>query len=66
LIKEDPSFARLPVIMLTSSSHDEEVLRGYTGRAQAFMTKPIDVDSFCDILRRLENFWLMLAVIPRE
>lgn len=65
LVKEDPRFDRLPVIMLTSSSHDEEILRGYTGQAYAFMTKPIDVDSFRGILRRIEDFWLMLAVIPR-
>jgi CheY-like chemotaxis protein len=65
-IKNDPRLRQLPVVMLTSSTIDEDILRSYTEQAHAYMTKPIDADSFKLALQRLEGFWLTLVVVPRS
>jgi two-component system response regulator len=64
-LKKDPQLKHIPVIMLSSSTHDEDILRSYAEQAYAYLTKPIHVDSFRAIMRRLENFYFMLAVVPR-
>ncbi len=64
-IKSDPRLQHIPVIMLSSSTHDEDILRSYAEQAHAYLTKPIHVDSFRAIMRRLENFHFLLAIVPR-
>ena len=65
VIKSDPTLQHLPVVMLTSSTLDEDVLRSYTEHASAYMTKPIDIDSFRAVVQRLENFWFSVVVLAR-
>ncbi len=65
LIKSDPALKAIPVIMLTSSCRDEDVLRSYTEHANAYVTKPIDMESFRSVVQRLEAFWFSVVVLPR-
>ncbi len=66
IIKADPRLRALPVVMLTSSTLDEDVLRSYTEHANAYMTKPIDIDSFRTVVQRLEDFWFSVVVLPHR
>jgi len=63
-LKGNPKLKHIPVIMLSSSTHDEDILRSYAEQAYAYLTKPIHVDSFRAIMRRLEDFYFMLAIVP--
>ena len=63
-LKNEASLRHVPVIMLSSSTHDEDILRSYAEQAYAYLTKPIHVDSFRAIMRRLEDFYFMLAIVP--
>lgn len=65
-IKGDPRLAHIPVVMLSSSTSDEDILRSYAEQAQAYMTKPIQVDAFRAIVRRLEGFCFVLSVMPKS
>ncbi len=65
-IKSDLRLKHIPVIMLSSSTHDEDILRSYAEQAYAYLTKPIHVDSFRAIVRRLENFCFVLSVLPQS
>lgn len=63
-IKSDPQLKCTPVIMLTSSTQDEDVLRSYTEHANAYIPKPIDMDSFRAVVQRLQDFWFSVVVLP--
>lgn len=63
-IKSDRRLRRTPVIMLTSSTQDEDVLRSYTEHANAYIPKPIDMESFRSVVQRLQDFWFSVVVLP--
>ncbi len=63
-IKADEELRRLPVIILTSSEAQEDVLRSYELQANAYLTKPVDPDSFLDTVRTFEEFWLQVVRLP--
>lgn len=65
-LKSDPKTKRIPVIMLTTSSRDEEVARGYEYGANAYVTKPLDFGDFAKKLHDLKMFWVLTAEIPRD
>ncbi|MDX6643411.1 MAG: hypothetical protein QOD76_1373 [Solirubrobacteraceae bacterium] len=63
-INEDPHLHRMPVIVLTTSSADEDVLRSYERCANAYITKPIDLRDFVTVVRSIEHFWLSIVRLP--
>lgn len=63
-IKSDPELMRIPVVVLTTSSSEEDVLRTYSSHANCFVTKPIDLDQFMDAVRSIESFWLTIVRLP--
>lgn len=60
----DPQLRRIPVVVLTSSEAEEDVVRSYELSANAYLTKPVDFDGFVDIINRLENFWFEVVKMP--
>ena len=60
----DPQLRRIPVVVLTSSEAEEDVVRSYELSANAYLTKPVDFDGFVDIINRLENFWFEIVKMP--
>ncbi len=60
----DPELRRIPVVVLTSSEAEEDVVRSYELSANAYLTKPVDFDGFVDIINRLENFWFEIVKMP--
>jgi len=63
-MKADPELRRLPVVVLTSSEAEEDVVRSYELNANAYLTKPVDFDGFVDIVKRIEDFWFSVVKMP--
>jgi CheY-like chemotaxis protein len=63
-IKGDPTLATIPVIVLTTSEAEEDVLRSYEMHANAYITKPVDFDRFRDVVRRIDEFFVGIVRLP--
>jgi two-component system, chemotaxis family, response regulator Rcp1 len=63
-IKAHPELKRIPVVILTTSQAEEDVVRSYNLHANCYITKPIDLDQFLHVVRSVENFWLSIVVLP--
>lgn len=63
-IKQDPDLKRIPVVIMTSSDQDEDVLKAYNLHANCYVTKPVNVDEFVDKVRSIEDFWLTIVKLP--
>ena len=63
-LKQDPDLLVIPVVMLTSSRTEEDILRSYSLHANAFVSKPVDFDHFIDAIRQIDNFFLTLVRLP--
>jgi two-component system, chemotaxis family, response regulator Rcp1 len=63
-IKEDPCLKRIPVVILTTSSAEEDILRSYNLHANCYITKPINFKQFMKVVRSIEDFWLTIVVLP--
>ena len=64
-VKSDDELRSIPVVVLTTSALDEDVLRSYQLRANAFVTKPVDLDQFTSIVQQIETFYGRTARLPR-
>jgi chemotaxis family two-component system response regulator Rcp1 len=65
-IKNDPALKHIPVIVLTTSADEADILRSYQLHANAYVTKPVAFGDFLDALLRLEGFWLQVVHLPGE
>ena len=65
-IKADENLRRIPVVVLTSSSAEQDVLKSYGLHANCYVTKPVDLDQFIGAVKAIENFWLTVVTLPRE
>jgi CheY-like chemotaxis protein len=65
-VKVDPSLKRIPVVILTTSHAEEDVLRSYDLHANCYITKPIDLSQFRRVVKSIEDFWLTVVLLPRE
>lgn len=63
-IKDDPNLKRIPVVVLTVSSAEEDVLKSYNLHANCFISKPLDLDRFIEVVRSIEDFWLAIVRLP--
>lgn len=65
-IKSHDQLKQLPVIMLTTSSSEKDILAAYRNYANCFISKPIEVDHFMDVISKVEEFWLNTVAIPNH
>jgi CheY-like chemotaxis protein len=65
-IKADPRLRRIPVVILTTSQSDEDILQAYELAANCFITKPVDFDQFVKIVKSIEDFWFTVVKLPSE
>jgi CheY-like chemotaxis protein len=63
-IKSDPDLRRIPVIILTSSQDENDILQTYDLHANAYVVKPLDLDKFMEVMRAVEGFWLGFVKLP--
>ena len=65
-IKTDESLRRIPVVVLTTSKTEEDVIRSYNLHANCYVTKPVDLDKFIVVVKSIDVFWLTVATLPIE
>jgi CheY-like chemotaxis protein len=63
-IKEDPDLKRIPVVVITSSSAEEDVLRSYNLHANCYISKPVDLEQFIAVVKSIEDFWMGIVKLP--
>jgi chemotaxis family two-component system response regulator Rcp1 len=63
-IKEDPELRRIPVVILTVSKAEQDILKSYNLHANCYITKPVDLDQFLEVVKSIENFWLTVVMLP--
>jgi CheY-like chemotaxis protein len=63
-IKADPDLKRIPVVIMTTSSDEKDVLQAYNCHANCYVTKPVDLDQFIGVVKSIENFWLTVVKLP--
>lgn len=63
-IKEDQDLKRIPVVVITSSKSEEDVLRSYNLHANCYVTKPVDLEKFVAVVRSIEDFWMGIVKLP--
>ncbi|MCF8280248.1 MAG: response regulator, partial [Bacteroidales bacterium] len=63
-IKEDHFLRSIPVVILTTSNAEQDVLHSYNLHVNCFINKPVDFDRFFDIIKKIEDFWLNTAILP--
>ena len=64
-LKEDPALRVIPVVILTTSQADEDILRSYALHANAYVSKPVDFERFMDVIRQIDNFFITVVELPR-
>ena len=65
-IKSSETFRRIPVVILTTSKAEEDILKAYDSYANCYITKPVDLDQFINVARKIEDFWLTIVKLPSE
>lgn len=63
-IKADHSLKRIPVVILTTSKAEEDIVKSYNLSANCFITKPIDLKQFLEVIKTIEEFWLTIVSLP--
>ncbi len=64
-MKSDPDLMRIPVVVLTTSEDEQDVLRAYEYHANCYITKPVDLEQFLTVIRSIEEFWFTIVRLPR-
>ena len=65
-IKNDKRYKKIPVIVLTTSSSEEDISKSYEYHANCYITKPVDLDQFIEVVNSIESLWLENAELPQE
>lgn len=65
-IKADPELKRIPVVVLTTSQSDKDILKSYELYANSYISKPVDLDGFLEVVKALEQYWLAIVKLPRR
>jgi chemotaxis family two-component system response regulator Rcp1 len=66
IIKADKNLKMIPVIMLTTSSSEEDIVNSYANHANCFITKPVDLPRFMDVIKTIEDFWISIVKLPQQ
>lgn len=64
-IKADPDLTHIPVVVLTTSAAEEDILRSYKLHANAYVTKPVDLDQFVAAIKQIDDFFVQVVRLPR-
>jgi chemotaxis family two-component system response regulator Rcp1 len=65
-IKSDDRFRRIPVVVLTTSQSEDDILKAYQLNANCYISKPVDLDHFMKVIKSIEDFWLTIVKMPSE
>ena len=65
-IKQDPALRRIPIVILTTSEAERDILQTYYMHANCYITKPVDLDQFIIVIKSIESFWLNVVKLPTD
>jgi CheY-like chemotaxis protein len=65
-VKADPQLRRIPVVVLTTSRAEEDVLRAYDLHANCYVTKPVGLEQFMQVIKNIDEFWIEVVVLPEK
>lgn len=65
-IKNNPDLKKIPVVMLTTSSSERDIVDSYNNFANCFISKPVDLDKFFDVVKMIEDFWITIVKLPSK
>ena len=65
-IKEDENLKRIPVVVLTTSKAEEDIVKSYDLNANCYISKPVDLDQFLEVINSINNFWLSVVTLPKK
>jgi two-component system, chemotaxis family, response regulator Rcp1 len=65
-IKADPALRQIPVVILTSSQAEQDIVRAYDLHANCYISKPVDLDQFIKVVKSIEDFWFAIVKLPKE
>jgi len=65
-IKSDPELSSIPVIILTTSDAENDIISTYASHANCYITKPVDFNQFINVIRVIEDFWLTIVKLPKK
>jgi CheY-like chemotaxis protein len=63
-IKEDPDLKRIPVVILTVSEAEQDIIKSYNLHANCYITKPVNLEQFIEVVKSIEDFWLTVVMLP--
>lgn len=63
-VKEDRDLKRIPVVIMTTSSAEQDIFESYNLHANCYLTKPVELDDFIEVVRKIEDFWLTVVKLP--
>ena len=63
-IKQDPELRRIPVVVMTSSDDEKDILSAYNNHVNCYVTKPVDLDQFIGVVKSIEHFWFSIVKLP--
>lgn len=63
-VKQDPDLRRIPVVIMTSSDDEKDILAAYNLYVNCYVTKPVDLDQFIGVVKSIENFWFSIVKLP--
>ena len=63
-IKSDPDLKRIPIVILTTSNAEQDIIKSYNLHVNCYINKPVDFDKFFDIIQKIQEFWLKTAILP--
>jgi len=65
-MKSDPDLRRIPVVVLTTSQAEADILKSYNSHANCYISKPVALDQFIEVVRQIEGFWLTIVKLPAD
>ena len=63
-VKHDAALRSIPIIVLTTSDSDRDIVQSYTQQASCYISKPVEFDTFLEVVHSIENFWLSIVNLP--
>ena len=63
-VKEDRDLKRIPVVIMTTSTAEQDIFESYNLHANCYLTKPVELDEFIGVVRKIEDFWLSVVKLP--
>ena len=66
VVKQDADLRTIPIVVLTTSAEDEDIVRSYASHANCYIRKPLAIDSFFEVVKTIENFWFSIVKLPKK